>query len=466
MVSREVKDVVVLEHLELVRAIDYIESLSPADVARASRIVQDAMDYIRRAVSAVRDRALADACLSALEQPEPAFLRPAGSIDGSRGPGCTSTLPLPSDSASAVRAVPESAAPSPASPRSTYVPTPAPAVDFGPGSGAFSLSRGILRRNSHEILEDLVMAGFVAHGCAAADVFPDLPGTTGSSDSAGSAGPSGSADLAGSRGSTRAQRDPVVRLSFEAAAGSTAGQHHAFPGGLALHVASNLRRCLDQAEAYRDIYGTTADEDILIAACVLHDCMKPYVLKWSRDGEPQHEGTIAGEGSHHVLSLAQALVLGVEPAVVVAAASAPRNPSAAREEIAAFVAAACVVAGIEPQTSGAVTREDGGRYVLVVPDRLEHWLVHFSDSDHIFTNYTARVVDKELAGLAIERYGFTCGDLRCARYRRMRNYVLAKLSAERLYCRLTSSGRSALAEDVGAVLKEAAHEARARGGPG
>lgn len=425
-----------LGFLEIVRAIDYIGSLSPADVAHGSHTVRNAMDYIEGAVSALRDKSLTDACRLALERPEPAFLAHPGAPEGAALPATGTAGAGVSDSDPA---------------------TDPAAARLDHGTRGLSIPRGTLRRSGDEIVEELVAEGFVPPGCRPGDIFPELPGFAAPSDweiaPVAPAGPSGPMRCHG------------ARLSFETAAGSTAGQHHAFPGGLAMHVASNLRRCLSLAKDYRDAYGAAADEDILVAACVLHDCMKPYVLSWSSDMEPRREGVIAGEGSHHVLSLAQALALGVEPAVVVAAASAPRDPGSARDEIAAFVAAACVVAGIEVEASGAVTREDGARYALITPDRLEQWLVHFSDSDHILTNHTARVVDKELAALAVERYGFSREDLRCARYRKVRNYILARLPSERLYWKLSSSGRQALAEEVGAVLEEAASEARGRGGP-
>ncbi|HHY46500.1 MAG TPA: hypothetical protein GX506_04280 [Firmicutes bacterium] len=295
--------------------------------------------------------------------------------------------------------------------------------------------------------EDIVLrlkeAGFLHEGLTAADIFPPAALTS------------------------------TSQISFEAAAGSGMGRHHAYPGGLVVHVASNLRRCLDQARAYGDIYGIKLRRDILVAACIFHDCMKPYALQWMPNGLPCPEAMIAGEGAHHVMSLAQTIAIGVDPMTLTAAASAPRDPGQARGEVASFIAAACLLAGVEPEQSGAVFNaciSDGGNqagcmqpgnpypkagaWSLSYPGLVEYWLIYLSDSDYALTNSAASTVESAFSHLAVEQYGFSHSDLASPRFRQFRNFVFSQLSSEYLYWKLTVYGKDAFREDIDKTIRQ------------
>jgi 3'-5' exoribonuclease len=68
----------------------------------------------------------------------------------------------------------------------------------------------------------------------------------------------------------------------------SAGKHHAYEGGLAVHVSEVVRGCLAMAEAYPE-----ADKEVLIVSAIYHDFTKIYEYDVTKpgtgtysDGEP------------------------------------------------------------------------------------------------------------------------------------------------------------------------------------
>jgi len=60
--------------------------------------------------------------------------------------------------------------------------------------------------------------------------------------------------------------------------------HHSYPGGLATHVAVNVKVALSIYEAYKDVYGTSMNRDVILASELMHDMNKPWVFQWQEDG--------------------------------------------------------------------------------------------------------------------------------------------------------------------------------------
>lgn len=52
--------------------------------------------------------------------------------------------------------------------------------------------------------------------------------------------------------------------------------HHSYTGGLIDHTLSTTKIGLSISQQFDKIYGYKVDEDIVIAACLLHDLFKPY----------------------------------------------------------------------------------------------------------------------------------------------------------------------------------------------
>lgn len=127
----------------------------------------------------------------------------------------------------------------------------------------------------------------------------------------------------------------LSRLSFETAAGGSWLGHHPYPGGLVVHTAINLRRALDTAALYREVYGLVLDEDLLAGAVILHDAMKAYTNqfypRWDeargrffepeavrRGGLFQKWGDVRTMGHHNELVVAELMVREAPPELVFA----------------------------------------------------------------------------------------------------------------------------------------------------
>lgn len=58
---------------------------------------------------------------------------------------------------------------------------------------------------------------------------------------------------------------------------------------------------------YEDVFCYDVHTDIALAGRLLHDIMKPFVFQWQPDGSSLKEYTIAGQGAHHVISIAESM---------------------------------------------------------------------------------------------------------------------------------------------------------------
>ncbi|MBC7544651.1 MAG: hypothetical protein H7338_18165 [Candidatus Sericytochromatia bacterium] len=127
----------------------------------------------------------------------------------------------------------------------------------------------------------------------------------------------------------------LSRLSFEVAAGGSWLGHHPYPGGLVVHTGINLRRALDSAALYREVYDLTVDEDLLAAAVILHDVMKAYTNQFYPRWDDRHGcfyepetvrkgglfakwGDVRTMGHHNELVVAEMMVREAPPELVFA----------------------------------------------------------------------------------------------------------------------------------------------------
>lgn len=108
------------------------------------------------------------------------------------------------------------------------------------------------------------------------------------------------------------------------APGSGYMSHHPYPGGLATHVSSNLHITAGICRTYKDVFGCHVDYDTAMAGQALHDIEKPFVFQWQKDGSSRKEYTLAGQGAHHVLSIAESMYRGIPSEVVVGTGLRPR----------------------------------------------------------------------------------------------------------------------------------------------
>lgn len=114
--------------------------------------------------------------------------------------------------------------------------------------------------------------------------------------------------------------------AFFSAPGSGYHSHHAYPGGLATHLATNVLLTNHIIDTYIDVYGYSVDRDTALGAQLLHDLHKPYVFQWQEDNSSRQEQMLAGTGEHHILSVAELIYRKMPAELVVATACAHAAP--------------------------------------------------------------------------------------------------------------------------------------------
>jgi hypothetical protein len=239
---------------------------------------------------------------------------------------------------------------------------------------------------------------------------------------------------------------------FRSAPGSGYASHHAFPGGLAVHTAGNMRATLGIVDGYKATYGFALDRDTAVASQMLHDLHKPWVFAWGADGASRAEQTLAGTGEHHVLSVAESLVRGLPPEVIVAQACAHNHPGNAKDEaeVVGWLTAAAILAGVDPVGAGLL--EKGGA-TLPLPRRMEGFVCHLGDHDYVLSVPAGKWMIAALADLARERYGLA--DATFKAFNQFRNFVFSRGTMMGLYEVYAVSGKDGLAAAVAAIVKPA-----------
>ena len=215
--------------------------------------------------------------------------------------------------------------------------------------------------------------------------------------------------------------------AFKTAPGSGYGSHHPYPGGLASHVSCNLHITNYICQTYREVFLYQPDRDIAMAAQALHDIAKPFVFQWQKDGSSLKEYTIAGQGAHHVISLAEVIYRGFPAEEVVAQACAHGAPTSKKDEqgVVSWLKAAAIMAGKDPVAYGLLNRTGDG---LPAPHHQEGYIVHLGDHDWVLSSPAAQKSVTMLKKMAREAYGMSDSDLSGARFNHFRNYVGAQLS--------------------------------------
>lgn len=233
---------------------------------------------------------------------------------------------------------------------------------------------------------------------------------------------------------------------FYSAPGSGYASHHAYPGGFATHVASNVFIAMGIYNTYQETFGIKMNKDVLLAAEMLHDMTKPWVFQWQSDYASTPQYSIAGTGAHHILSIAEALYRGFPSEVVVAIACAHTPPYSAQDEkqLADWLKAAAMIAGKDPTEAGLLDFQGNLRQ----PAAMEGFVTHLGDHDFVLTEPMSTWVVRKLGEVAVSEYGMNETDLTSAKFNAFRDYVLSQATTERLYHVLTTQGDSGLTAAV------------------
>ena len=282
---------------------------------------------------------------------------------------------------------------------------------------------------------------------------------------------------------------------FHAAPGGGSGGHHAYPGGLVLHETVNEFIYAGTTSIYRRVYGHTGpgglpvvspedrdpdekadvaiDEDIVVAAPLLHDWAKALVFQWNADGTEFAEFNFGGNGAtdnygapgdsrtgaHHIIGIAESMARGLAPKLVITQACAHGSPIGGEYRVVNWLRAAAILAGVDPVARGYLHPDKAGRLRLPALNPLadfdlnapgppevsapvEYQLHNLPDGDFVQSMPAMVVAQKLLSKLAPE-FGYAPAD--AARYNtKYRNRALAYLSAERLYMLYSSGGLEAV----------------------
>ncbi|HEY3425829.1 MAG TPA: twin-arginine translocation signal domain-containing protein [Negativicutes bacterium] len=238
---------------------------------------------------------------------------------------------------------------------------------------------------------------------------------------------------------------------FYAAPGSGYMSHHAYPGGLATHTAVNLRSSLAVYQGYIETFDYKLDRDIIIAAQALHDLHKPWVFQWQANGACLPEITLAGQGAHHVLGIAESIYRGFSPEIVVAQACAHNHPGSDKDEaeVVGWIKAASMIADKDPIKEGFLSAD--GK-TLPLPRRQENFVTHLGDHDWVLSVPAAIWTIPVLKNIAKTEYGIVDQELNGKKFNILRNYVFSKFSIMRSYQVLVTQGEVGLAAKVKEIV--------------
>ena len=214
---------------------------------------------------------------------------------------------------------------------------------------------------------------------------------------------------------------------FFTAPGSGYMSHHPYPGGLATHVSANLHITNYICRTYKEVFLYDVDRDTAIAAQALHDIAKPFVFQWQKDGSSLKEYTIAGQGAHHTISLAEVIYRGFPAEEVVAQACAHGAPTSKKDEadVVSWLRVAAIMAGKDPVAYGLLNKSGDG---LPAPHKQEGYIVHLGDHDWVLSSPASQKSIAMLKTIAAKTYGMNGADLDGAAFNHFRNYVGSQLS--------------------------------------
>lgn len=207
-----------------------------------------------------------------------------------------------------------------------------------------------------------------------------------------------------------------VVAPLRATPGSEESSHHAWPGGLADHIAFNLHAAEDMVIRYRQLTDEpkAIDTAALTAAVLWHDWAKRLVLHWSEQGIVSYESPIGETSSHHVIGLAEAMARGLpakEIAIQACAHQAPENDRDAK--VVGWLRAAAIIAHIDPVALGVLKPAEGGGFTMAVT--LECRIHNMSDG-----NWVVGVPAMKHAQLVLDRLvpqlGYEAGAPRTRRF--------------------------------------------------
>ncbi|GAA0524699.1 hypothetical protein FHS83_001843 [Rhizomicrobium palustre] len=223
---------------------------------------------------------------------------------------------------------------------------------------------------------------------------------------------------------------PARLQSVRVAPGGDWEGHHAWPGGLAVHEASNLHLAENFVTQFRAETGEPSAIDMtqVTAAVVWHDWAKTVEFQWQDGRLINYESKIAGTGSHHILGLAEAMARKMPPRFVMTQACAhdlPKEPGG--QNVISWLKAGAIIARVDPVRAGYLTKAADGK--LSASFGAECHVNFLSDQSWSSEGPALKKARAVLADVAAD-YGYAKSD--SARYAMFENTALAYYGADAL----------------------------------
>lgn len=240
--------------------------------------------------------------------------------------------------------------------------------------------------------------------------------------------------------------------AFYTAPGSGYHSHHAYPGGLATHVAANMIITESIINTYNQIYGYDAGADIALASQALHDICKPWVFQWQDNGESLKEYSIAGTGSHHIYSVAESMYRGLPAEEIVAQACAHDHPGNQKSEasVVNWIKAAAIIANVDPIKSGYLMGDGNS---IPTPHKQAGYIVHLGDHDWVLTSPASQKAEEALKTVALKFYGIDA-NTNATQFNHFRNFVCAQVSSMLIHDLIAEdNGTQKLGKRVASLVK-------------
>ena len=223
--------------------------------------------------------------------------------------------------------------------------------------------------------------------------------------------------------------------------------HHAWPGGLVVHIEENMRLSLYLEKMHRDMFGIGYDREMIIFAQAAHDLAKSWMSYWQPDGSCKIQFAMANTGVHHIYGLAESIRHDVPPEYIYAqAATHVRSTSKTNNmTIVDFLKAAFIIAQKEPVEYGLLDKN--GKLAFDYK-RMEYWFTYMGDHMVVFTVPQTRRAVKALKTLARNELGFSEEELDGKKFNQLRNYVLSQLGSAAIFEMFAKSGMAGLKSKI------------------
>ncbi|SRR5579875_118855 len=235
--------------------------------------------------------------------------------------------------------------------------------------------------------------------------------------------------------------------------------YNAFPGGLAVTVAYNVRMAEEYTRHYRQLYGVPINRDLPVAALCVHEYPKTWLYQWQNDGSWLEEPRTIFDDTWHAHCIYvtaelmhrrcdSALVTAVAAAHLLSAFESVRRGRRTTvrwfglERVADFIKAAAVMAQVDPVDYGLLERN--GKEPVLPPLPAEQWVTHLADMNWPYAMGAAHLHTYPLLKqIARDDYGISDKDLSGRVFNQFKNYIWSQLGQITLYEVLVREGYEA-----------------------